>query len=56
MAVSDHCYRDTLEIEVIELEKDMVEVVMKNWSDWIYQIGPVSYAKSADQVDSVLVK
>ena len=49
--------RDTLEIEVIELENDMVEIAMKNWSDWIYQINyPVSYAKSADQVDSVLVK
>ena len=46
-----------IQIEVIELEKDMVEVAMKNWSDWIYQINyPVSHTKSADQVDSVLVK
>ena len=49
--------RETLEIEVIELEKDMVEIAMKNWSDWIYQINyPVSHTKSADQLDSVLVK
>jgi len=49
--------RDTLEIEVIELEKDMVEVAMKNWSDWIYRVkNPVSYTASANQADSVLVK
>ena len=49
--------RDTLEIEVIELEKDMVEVAMKNWSQWVYRVKqPVSHTKSADHVDPVLAK
>jgi len=49
--------RDTLEIEVIELEEDMVEVAMKNWSQWIYQIKrPVSHATNSNQQDSALAK
>ena len=30
--------RETLEIEVIELEEDMVDAAMKNWSAWVAEI------------------
>ena len=49
--------RDTLEIEVIEVEKEMVEVAMKNWSKWASQINrPESFASLPTQQNPVFAK
>lgn len=49
--------RDTLEIEVIELEEDMVEVAMKNWSEWRSNNNRISNdAKASVHPEKALVK
>ena len=49
--------RDTLEIEVIELEKDMVEVAMKNWSQWVSKMNrPESLVSVSTQQNPALAK
>ena len=49
--------RDTLDIEIIELEKDMVEVAMKNWSVWASQINRLeSFASLPTQQNPVFTK
>ena len=49
--------RDTLEIEIVEVEEDMVEIAMKNWHDWeTTSERQVSPAKVPVRSDTVLVK
>jgi hypothetical protein len=49
--------RETLEIEVVEVEQDMVETAMKNWYDWESSSDrQVSPAKVPIRSDTVLVK
>lgn len=49
--------RETLEIQVIELERDMVETANKNWSTWTSEIpSSKSHAKVPMRTDVALAK
>ena len=49
--------RESLNIELVELEGDMVEFAMRNWSEWNSQIaGAKTDATTSLSTESILVK